>query len=277
MYEALVVSIQPPFPVEITPEEHRFVIDRGLELFSDALTLSPKYILLPEYFNTFGLDRDRIYKEADNWENFLDKIISIVKSSSSYIILPMIVNVDGNYYNRAIVINRNKVVGWYDKTHLTIIEREKLGLTAGNELKYFDTEFGRITIAICYEIYFPELFVKLWEFGPDIIFHPSLQRSEHEPSNEAILKTRAMDTQSYIVRSSFGQRIGRFWEKSKMFGGSCILHPDGTILANAGHYEGLAIAKVVLPVRWIKKRSAEADPAPVREYLREDRRPDLYK
>ncbi len=274
----LVSSIQPPMPSEISEQQYRYSLKRGLEYLEEVFHYKPKFVLLPEYFNVFGLPKEKIHQIASEWKSLYRRICELAEENHCYIILPMIIKDNERYFNRVFVIDDSgSDIGYYDKTHLTISEREKLNLTAGNELKYFDTKYGRIAIAVCYEIYFPEIFVTLRKNSPDIIFNPSLQRSEHELANEVYLKSRAMDTQAYIIRSSYGQDIHKAWTKDKMFGQSCIVHPDGTILANAGHYEGYALASIQLPFVWKKPRCSGWPEQSVREYLDEDRREELYK
>ncbi len=52
-------------------------------------------------------------------------------------------------------------------------EKEKWKGDAGDQLRVFDTPYGRIAILICYDIEFPELSRKVCEMGADIIFVPS--------------------------------------------------------------------------------------------------------
>ena len=70
-------------------------------------------------------------------------------------------------------------------------------ITPGDQIKVFQTKYVKVAVAICYDIYFPEWFTVLAKERPDIIFFPSLQRSEHELTNEAIVKVRAIDTRAY--------------------------------------------------------------------------------
>ncbi len=279
MDNSIVISIQTPFPQETSAKEHQYTLSRGMELLNDALTHNLAFVLLPEYFNVLGLPKEQIYQAANSWKQLYDEINELAKQHNSYILLPMIVSDGtGKFFNRTFIIDENGTdSGYYDKTHLTISERESLKLTAGDELKCFETRFGKIAIAVCYEIYFPQIFLTLRKQSPKIIFLPSLQRSEHEMASEILIKARAMDTQSYIVRSSFGQRIDQAWTKDKMFGQSCIVHPDGTILANAGHYEGYAIASISLPFVWKKPRCSGWPITAVHQYLTEDSRDELYK
>ena len=44
-----------------------------------------------------------------------------------------------------------------------------------------------------------------------------------------------------------------------MFGQSAIVHPDGTVLANAGHYEGIALAHIV-PFAWQRTEAIRPNP-----------------
>lgn len=55
-----------------------------------------------------------------------------------------------------------------------------------------------------------------------------------------------------------------------------MVAPDGAVLADAGLYQGVAIAEVDLHTPWVRNRCSGAPPEPVRNFLREDRRPDLY-
>ena len=84
------------------------------------------------------------------------------------------------------------------------------------------------------------------------------------------------DTKAYIARASYGRSADQPWKAGLMFGQSAIVHPDGTVLANAGHYEGIALAHIEVPFAWQRQRCGGYPAEPVRRFLREDRRPDVY-
>ncbi len=254
-------------------------IDREMQqaYLEYAMFSGAAFCCLPEYFNVLGIDTKDTASTASNYTYLLDRVCSLALRYHSYVILPMLVPEAEHLRNRAYLVETSgKVVGYYDKVHLTISERNMLGVQAGDEVKVFDTKYGRLGLVICYDIYFPELFASLTRLRPDIIFFPSLQRSEHEPASESMLKTRAMDTQAYLVRSSIGREAGLPWAPSLPFGQSCIVHPDGTILANAGHYEGIAMAHIPLPFNWQRQRCNGYKAQSVREFLNEDSRPVVY-
>ena len=91
-----------------------------------------------------------------------------------------------------------------------------------------------------------------------------------------MLRTRAMDAKAYLIRSSYGRAADLPWKAGHMFGQSAIVHPDGTLLANAGHYEGFALAHVQAPFVWQRQRCGGYPAEAVREFLDEDRRPEAY-
>ena len=63
---------------------------------------------------------------------------------------------DGEHYNSAAVVDADGVVVVYRKTHLW--DREKLWFRPGEQLPpVIDTAHGRIGVAICYDLEFPEL------------------------------------------------------------------------------------------------------------------------
>lgn len=277
MQRITLASIQPPVIEEKSSTANTQIIDAGFRYLEEGLQAGSSIVCLPEYFNVFGVSESQMLEQSENSADLLARTQGIAAAHKAYVILPLLLRQGECYRNRAHLIGPSgSIEGFYDKTHPTLGETEKLAVVAGQEIKVFDTDYGRVAIVICYDIYFPELFAKLTHLKPDIIFLPSLQRSDHEMASEAILKTRAMDTKSYLVRSSYGSPIDVPWKAGMMFGQSAVIHPDGTVLSNAGHYEGLALARINLPFEWRRQRCGGYPAMAVRDFLEEDRRPDLY-
>jgi predicted amidohydrolase len=272
-----IAAVQPPCPDERSAAENARVIRAGLGYLEVALAKGTAFVCLPEFFNVFGMAEMAMRDAAANATELLARVSELAGHHGGHVVLPLLVREGDHCRNRAYLIGpRGEVIGAYDKTHPTLGEREQLGIVAGDDIPVFETEHGRVAVVICYDVYFSELFAVLARGNPDVIFFPSLQRSDHEMANEALLKTRAMDSQAYIVRSSYGRPSELPWRAGLMFGQSCVVHPDGTLLANAGHYEGLALAYVQCPFNWQRQRCGGYPSMSVREFLREDRRPELY-
>ena len=277
MKRLALASIQPPNVAGKSADANAHMIDRGFEFLQEALEKGVAFACLPEFFNVFGLGPD-MPKGADNYLEVLARARQLAARFRSHLVIALLVPEDGSYRDRAYLIGDDgEIMGHYDKIHPTLGEKEQLGIAPGGEVAVFETRHGRVAIVICYDIYFPELFARLSKLAPEVIFLPSLQRSEHEMASEAIVKARAMDTQAYLVRSSYGSETATPWQAGMMFGQSCVVHPDGTVLANAGHYEGFAMAQVPMPFAWQRRRCGGYPTQPVREFLREDRRPEVYR
>jgi len=74
--------------------------------------------------------------------------------------------------NSSFLFKRNGGVGRQDKLHITPSERRWWGVDPGKRLEVFDTDKGKVSIQICYDIEFPELSRMAVKRGAQIIFVP---------------------------------------------------------------------------------------------------------
>jgi len=79
---------------------------------------------------------------------------------------------DGNLYNISFLFKRNGEIGKQYKLHITPNERRWWGVVPGNSVEVFDTDCGKISIQICYDVEFPELTRIAVEKGAEILFVP---------------------------------------------------------------------------------------------------------
>jgi predicted amidohydrolase/ribosomal protein S18 acetylase RimI-like enzyme len=77
-----------------------------------------------------------------------------------------------NLYNISYLFRRDGTLGKQYKLHVTPNERRWWGVIPGNSLEVFDTDKGKISIQICYDIEFPELSRIAVEKGAQMIFVP---------------------------------------------------------------------------------------------------------
>ena len=138
---------------------------------------------------------------------------------------------DGRLYNSAAIVGPDGVLAVYRKTHLW--DREKLWFTPGAEAPpVVDTPFGRIGVAICYDLYFPELTRRLALAGADVIVVPAnlplLPRPKGErPVEMALAQASAHVNKVWVaVCDRAGPERGVEWT-----GASCVVDPDGWLAA----------------------------------------------
>jgi predicted amidohydrolase/ribosomal protein S18 acetylase RimI-like enzyme len=79
---------------------------------------------------------------------------------------------EGRLYNIAYLFHRNGGINKQYKLHITPDERRWWGVEPGKTIEVFDTDKGKVSIQICYDIEFPEVSRIATEKGAQIIFVP---------------------------------------------------------------------------------------------------------
>jgi 5-aminopentanamidase len=178
---------------------------------------------------------------------------------------------DGAVYNSAAVFGPTGLLAVYRKAHLW--DREKLCFEPGGEpAPVLETPFGRIGVAVCYDLYFPELTRGLALAGADLIALPAnlplFPRPEGErPVEIALAQATAHVSKLWVaVCDRAGPERGVEWT-----GASCIVDPDGWLAAGPleGYGEGILYADCDLSLAREKAWGERND-------VRGDLRPELY-
>ncbi|MDO9105053.1 MAG: carbon-nitrogen hydrolase family protein [Methylovulum sp.] len=108
----------------------------------------------------------------------------------------------GAYRNRAYLFMPDGSMDYQDKLMMTRFENEQWFIQSGDELKVFDTAYGRIAINICYDSEFPLLARKQAEAGAKLILVPSCTDTQAGFHRVKIgCQARALENQCYVVQS----------------------------------------------------------------------------
>ena len=107
---------------------------------------------------------------------------------------------DGGVRNRAPLIGPDGSVAFQDKRVMTRFEAEEWGVQAGGAPSVFETPWGRIGIAICYDVEFPTLVRAQVAAGAWLIVTPSCTDTEHGFNRVRIsAQARALENQVYVA------------------------------------------------------------------------------
>jgi predicted amidohydrolase len=175
----------------------------------------------------------------------------------------------GVLYNSAAVVDGSGVVAIYRKTHLW--DRERLWFAAGDDAPpVVETTAGRIGVAICYDLEFPEVTRQLALAGAELIAVPTnwplVERPSGERPPEVVIAMAAARVNRVAIAccDRTGVERGQRWTE-----GSTIVGVDGWLLAEAGPGEGEATADIDLTGARVKLLGERNDAF-------DDRRPELY-
>ena len=107
---------------------------------------------------------------------------------------------EGGVVNRAPMIAPDGRVAFQDKHVMTRFEAEEWGVSAGAPPAVFETEFGRIGIAVCFDAEFPGLVRAQVEAGAWLILVPTCTDTAHGFSRVRIAaRARAMENQCFVA------------------------------------------------------------------------------
>jgi deaminated glutathione amidase len=239
----------------------------------DQLGAGQDLVLLPEYANAPGIeDRDEVRTFAcGDGAVFLRALAGQAKSMKSWVVVGTVVEDEGRWVNRATVFDRSGGVWYgYDKVHLTEYESEDLGLGAGDVVGVTGLEGATVGFATCFDVYFPAYFSALAQQKVDMILSPSYQRSESAERLRSMSQVRAIDCDSWFVRSSYaieGRDTG---------GRSMIVAPDGDVVADAGREPGVISATIDPLRKFVKPRSHGQPDVEHGELMVQHGRTDIY-
>lgn len=151
------------------------------------------------------------------------------------------------YYACSLVFSPDgKCISHYNKMHLFDVEikdntrayQESKYTKAGTQLSCFDSPWGSVGQAICYDLRFTNLFSAMMPVN--IIAIPSaFTRVTGEAHWHALLRARSIETQSYVIAAN---QVGNHQDGRETFGHSCIYSPWGELLSVIKQGEGWASA-----------------------------------
>jgi 5-aminopentanamidase len=167
-------------------------------------------------------------------------------------------------HNAAQLVDRDgRVLANYRKSHL-YGELDLRTFTQGEgDFVVADLDGVRVGILICYDVEFPEAVRALALAGADLIAVPTALMRPYEVVTRTVVPSRAYENQVYVA---YANRSGTEAELTYC-GESCVVAPDGEVLARADIGEELIVAHVDLE----RLAAARLENTHLR-----DRRPDLY-
>jgi nitrilase len=185
------------------------------------------------------LDKVKV-RETDGEGPIQDFLAATAKKYQLWVIggtIPLAAEHPDKVRAACLVYNEQGVrVARYDKIHLFDVcvpnsneeYRESDSVEPGEAVCVLDTPFGRLGLAVCYDLRFPEFFRVMSRQEIDFIVIPSAFTAKTgAPHWEVLLRARAIENLCYVIASNQG---GVHENGRQTFGHSMIIDPWGVVL-----------------------------------------------
>lgn len=200
-----------------------------------SLTLAPELCLTGYPYGTM--------QEASHFAHHaLSKLQKASKGKQ--VGLSMVVEHNGDYYNRFMLLDDGEVCYTQDKAKLFALGDEQKHFTSGKEegIRLFTCKDGvTLGVLVCFELRFPYLWEKLK--GADIILVPAFWGIERKSHYEALTRALAIANQCYVIAANSADE--------NMCSSSAIIDPFGEVIQDdkAHHLSALADTKTIKTMR----------------------------
>lgn len=142
---------------------------------------------------------------------------------------------DDEIYNIAYLFRRDGSIGKQYKIHITPNERKWWGISAGDKVKVFDTDCGKIAIQVCYDVEFPELARIATDMGANILFVPFCTEDRQGYLRvRYCAQARAVENQIYTVISGTVGNLPQTENMDIQYAQSAIFSPSDFEFARDG-------------------------------------------
>ena len=226
------------------------------KLVKIAVQQEAELVVLPENFAIMGTTENDKVKIAEDFGGGLlqDYLRDLAIKYNIWLVggtIPLSSAEAGKISAACLLLNpQGEVVARYDKIHLFDVTIEASNesytesetISAGNDIVVVDTPFGRLGLAVCYDLRFPELFRAMVEQKMEICALPSAFTSLTGKVHwESLLRSRAIENLSFMVAADQG---GYHVGGRETHGDSMIVDPWGRVLNRLPHGTGVVVANI---------------------------------
>ncbi|MDE0250428.1 MAG: carbon-nitrogen hydrolase family protein [Gammaproteobacteria bacterium] len=228
-------------------------------LIKQAAKAGASLVVLPENFAIMGLrEQDKVAVREPQGEGVIQNFLAQQSRLHKIWIVGGTVPIEcpdpRKIYAACLVYDdQGACVARYDKIHLfdvnlvdadeSYIESETIEF-GETGVRVVDSPFGKIGLAVCYDLRFPELFRNMLDTGVQITVLPAAFTAVTGQAHwESLIRARAIENVMYVIASAQG---GYHINGRATYGDSMIVDPWGRVLDRVRHGAGMALGKIDL-------------------------------
>jgi nitrilase len=234
--------------------ENLAIAERSIE---QAAQTGAQLVVLPEMFAVMGAtENDKLAVKEEIGQGKIQAFLAEqAKNNNIWLIggtIPIRCQNTHKIKAASLVFNNTgQLVARYDKIHLfdvtlssNEIYHESATTSPGDTLVILDSPIGKLGLAVCYDVRFPEMFRALANAGAEIFILPTaftyLTGQAHW---HALTRSRAIENFCYLIGAC---QWGMHANGKKTYGHSLIIEPWGQIIASLDDGDGVITAEVDL-------------------------------
>lgn len=221
--------------VNLKPERTRSAaesVEQFTRLVEERVDGRADLIVLPEGITVVGTGKSYVEVAETVPGPTTEKLGELARRKKAWVAAGIYERDGRAVYNTAVLLDREgRVAGKYRKVYLPREEIER-GLTPGHAYPVFETDFGRVGLMICYDVFFPDPARALAAQGADIIVLPIWG------GDETLAAARAIENKVFLAASGYDHP-------------TYVMDPDGKRLAQAPQRGEVAIAEIDLSRRYV--------------------------
>lgn len=227
-------------------------LSEARRLIANAAGQGARLVVLPEFFAIMGMtEQDKVaVREQPGSGPIQDFLSETARQFKIWLVggsIPLAASTPDKVLNSCLVFDdQGKQVARYDKIHLFNLSLgnesydEARTIEPGNQVVVVESPFGRIGLAVCYDLRFPELFRAMKNV--DIIVLPAaFTETTGKMHWEILVRARAIENLAYVVASAQG---GYHVNGRETHGNSMIIGPWGRVLDRLPRGSGVVMAEI---------------------------------
>ena len=224
------------------PAEPGEAIDFAAEQIESAR--SADLIVLPEIWYPGYFSFDSYAEAAAQTPSMIERLGDIARGAKVCLHVGSLIEADGDHlYNTSVMFGPDgQVLGRYRKIHLFGYgSREQELLTPGSDVVVVDTPLGRLGMAVCYDLRFPELFRRMTEKGAIGFVVASAWPHPRVEAWTTLLRARAIENQAVMIACN---GVGPTDSGAMLCGRSAIVDVWGATIGELGNDPDILIREV---------------------------------
>lgn len=235
-----------------TEPEREATMEKTARMLREAAEEGAEIAVLPEMFCCPYSRRSFREFAQRGHRDVVQALSELARESRLYLVGGSVPETEGDaLYNTCFVFDREgRQIARHRKVHLFDIDvpgirfRESDSFRPGNAVTVFDSPWGKMGAAVCFDLRFPELFRAMALRGAQVIFLPAQFNRTTGPAHwEMALRARAVDNELFVIGASAAPSPDFSYQ---CWGHSTVVDPWGEIVAACGDEERVLCAELDL-------------------------------